>query len=77
MNNEQFKNQHKVAIMILNRSWKKQKNNSDNSKTYKKKYISSPLKREIIFYKKRNLDQLHIDMNDFMRYKKKYHLVAF
>lgn len=78
MINKQFKNQHKVALMLLNRSWKKNNSNrcSCQKLTPKKTYIKSPLRREIIFYTKRRFDQLNVDTNDFMRYKKKYHLIA-
>lgn len=74
MNNKQFENQHKLAMMILNRSWTT--TNKDPRNFIMKKYINSPLKKEIIFYRKRNIDQLNIDINDFMRYKKKSHLIA-
>lgn len=63
ISDKEFKNQHKVAMMILERSWMKK------SKS-KPKYehipnINSPLRKEIVFY------------NQHMRYKFKYHLFLF
>ena len=66
MNNKQFENQHKLAMMILNRSWTT--TNKDPRNFIMKKYINSPLKKEIIFYRKRNIDQLNI----YFLQKKKY-----
>lgn len=69
MNKKEYLNQHTFAIMILTRSWKKNTSNNQPKKISKKKYVNSPLKTEII-------DQSKISLNDYLKMKRKYHLIA-